>query len=67
MSSSDSPNVPVTRIRLRIPAGMKVSDVISRLEVTFEEEEPTGAEIRPDLSCCVDATIVSPVSTVSAR
>ncbi|WP_346622542.1 hypothetical protein [Blastococcus montanus] len=67
MSSSDSSNVPVTKIRLRIPSGMKVSDVISRLEVTFEEIEPTGAEIRPNLDCCVDATVISPVSTVNAR
>ena len=66
MSSSDSSNVPVTKIRLRIPSGMKVGEVISRLEITFEDVEPTGAEIRPDLSCCVDATVISPVSTVSA-
>jgi hypothetical protein len=71
------PNVPVTHIRLRIPRGVSPSEVISALEITFEDAPPPAAgatgeglgpapEIRPDLSCCVDASVISPFSTVSA-
>jgi hypothetical protein len=65
MEMTKEQNVPVTRIRLRIPKGMKVSDVISKLEITFEEVEPIGAEIKiTDMDmCCVDIPIVSPVSS----
>jgi hypothetical protein len=66
MEMTEEQNVPVTRIRLRIPKGMKVSDVISKLEITFEEVEPTGEEIKIGgcWECCVDAAVVSPISTV---
>jgi hypothetical protein len=66
MTVEEQKNTPVTHVRVRIPKGMKVSDVVSRLEISFEEIEPTGEEIGPNF-CCVDAVIVSPVSTVHNR
>jgi hypothetical protein len=58
---TEEQNVPVTRIRLRIPKGMKVNDFISRLEITFEEVEPISEELKigGDM-CCVDVPIISP-------
>lgn len=57
--------IPVTKIRFQIPRGMKVEDVISRLEISFEEVEPTGAEFNQDF-CCADVALIGPFSTVSA-
>lgn len=74
------PNVPVTHIRLLIPPGMSVSEVISAVDISFQEAPPAGEapppgaqetselgstpEIRPSV-CCVDAAVISSVSTVS--
>lgn len=58
------PKDQVTKIKILIPEGMTVEDVLKRLEITFEKSKVTGAEINQDY-CCVDVALVSPVSTVS--
>lgn len=64
----ESENVPVTHVRIQIPRGTKISDVLERLEISFEEVEPAKPlEFKPDVSCCVDVAVVSPVSTISNR
>jgi hypothetical protein len=55
---------PVTKIRIQVPKGTKVEDLVSKLEITFEEAKGSGIEFNSN-HCCVDASIVSPVSTVS--
>lgn len=55
----------ITKVRILIPKGMKVEDVIKNLQITFESVEPDPKEIKGDLSCCVDVAVVSPVSTVN--
>lgn len=55
---------PVTKIRIQIPKGAKIEDVVSRLEITFEEAKGGGAEFNKNI-CCADVSVVSPVSTVS--
>lgn len=57
-------NVPVTKVRLRIPRGMKVEEVLAKLEISFESVDPTGIELNKN-TCCVDVSIVSPVSTIA--
>ena len=67
MANQNNPNptVPVTRIRLRIPKGMKIEDVMSKLEISFESVDPSGLEFNQN-HCCVDVALVGPVSTISA-
>jgi hypothetical protein len=57
-------NIPLTRIRLRVPKGVKIEDVVSELKISFEEVDTTAAEINSN-TCCVDVALVSPVSTIS--
>lgn len=57
---------PVTKIRIQIPQGMSVEDVLSKLEVTFETAPEGGIEWNTNY-CCVDASVVGPFSTVSAN
>lgn len=54
----------VTKVKILVPKGKDLKDVISKLELTFEEVEPDPHEINQDV-CCVDVAVVSPVSTVS--
>ena len=58
-------STPVTKIRIQVPKGTRVEDLISKLEITFEETKASGIEFNTN-HCCVDASVVSPVSTVSA-
>ncbi|MEW5727966.1 MAG: hypothetical protein AB1918_09090 [Pseudomonadota bacterium] len=55
----------VTKLRIQIPRGMKVEELVEKIEVSFEVVEPNPNEIKVNLDCCVDATIVSPVSTIA--
>lgn len=56
--------VPVTRIRIQVPKGVRVDELVSKLELSFEEVSSSGAEINKDV-CCVDVAVVGPFSTVS--
>ncbi|MBQ0772027.1 hypothetical protein [Parasphingorhabdus sp.] len=56
---------PVTKIRIRVPRGMKVEDILSKLELSFEEVDTGGVELNSSY-CCVDVAVVGPVSTISA-
>ena len=58
--------VPVTKIRIQVPEGIKVEDLVSKLELSFEEVAPTGEEIGMHY-CCVDVAVVGPFSTISAK
>jgi hypothetical protein len=62
---ADDP-VPVTKIRVLVPKGKKIEEVMSKLEISFEEAADSGAEINTRF-CCVDASVVGPFSTVSRR
>lgn len=55
---------PVTKVRLRVPEGVKIEELISKLEISYEQVEPSSAEVNSNV-CCVDVSVVSPVSTVS--
>jgi hypothetical protein len=60
--------VPVTKVRILIPKGVALSEVISKLEISFVEAKPGEVEAQfASGHCCVDAAVVSPVSTVSDR
>ena len=61
---SDKKAVPLTKIRVQVPPGLKIEDIVSRLELSFEQKAPTGAEINQNY-CCVDVSVVGPFSTVS--
>ena len=50
------PNIPVTRLRIQIPRGMRIEDVLNKLEINFEAIESEGRELgRP--TCCQDAVV----------
>jgi sulfopyruvate decarboxylase TPP-binding subunit len=51
------PNIPVTRIRLQIPRGMRIEDVLSKLEISFETVEPDDEELARHM-CCQDAVVL---------
>jgi hypothetical protein len=55
-------STPVTKIRIQVPKGTKVQDLISKLEISFEEAKSGGIEFTKG-ECCVDVAIVSPAST----
>jgi len=59
----------VTKLRLQIPKGMKVEDLVQKLEISFEAAEAphTGAATARwnENYCCVDAAVVGPFSTIS--
>ena len=58
--------VPVTKLRILIPKGMSARQVIRKLEISFEEVKPAAVEGQfVSGHCCVDAVVVSPVSTIS--
>ena len=56
---------PVTKLRIQVPRGAKVEDILSKLEISFEEAPDDGTEINTSY-CCVDVSVVGPFSTVSA-
>jgi len=56
--------IPLTKIRIQVPPGAKIEDIVSRLELSFEEKAPTGQEINKNY-CCVDVAVVGPFSSVS--
>jgi hypothetical protein len=58
------PIVPLTKIRIQVPKGVKIEEIVSNLQLSFEEVAQTGAEINKDY-CCVDVSVVGPFSTVS--
>ena len=63
--ASDESVVPVTKIRIQIPAGAKIEDVLSKLEITFEE---AGSDVEGQFNqdtCCVDVAVLSPISTIA--
>jgi hypothetical protein len=51
------PNIPVTRIRLQIPRGMPIEDVLSKLEISFETVEPEDQQLARHM-CCQDAVVL---------
>jgi hypothetical protein len=55
---------PVTKVRIQVPKGTKIEDLISKLEITFEQASGSGIEFNSG-HCCVDVSVVSPVSTIS--
>lgn len=62
---ADKPKpVPVTRIRIQVPKGVKVNELVSKLELSFEEVASGGAEFNKDV-CCVDVAVVGPYSTIA--
>lgn len=61
---ADDKKQQVTKIKILVPKGKSVEDVLSKLELSFEQVEPDPHEINQDV-CCVDVALVSPVSTVS--
>ena len=60
------PIVPLTKIRIQVPKGVKIEDIVSNLQLSFEEVTQTGAEFNSN-HCCVDVAVVGPFSTVSNR
>jgi hypothetical protein len=55
----------VTKLRIQIPRGMKIEDVIDKLEVSFEPATGAAAPHINSNFCCVDAAVAGPFSTVS--
>lgn len=58
------PVIPLTKIRIQVPKGVKIEEIVSNLQLSFEEVAQSGAEINKDY-CCVDVAVVGPFSTVS--
>ena len=70
MTNDEASIVPVTKLRIRIPKGMPVTEAIRRLEISFEEVEPADVEGQQKIGdsiwgCCVDAAIATSVYVVS--
>jgi hypothetical protein len=62
---ADKPKV--TKLRLQIPKGMKIEDVVNRLEISFEPA--AGGAAAPHFNenyCCVDVAVAGPFSSISA-
>jgi hypothetical protein len=60
--------VPLTKVRIQIPKGASIKDVLGKLEITFEEKAASDVEGQfNENHCCVDVAVVSPVSTVSRK
>ena len=57
---------PVTKLRIQVPRGTKVEDLISKLEISFEPAPDSAAQINTGV-CCVDVSVVGPFSAVSNR
>lgn len=55
----------VTKLRLQIPKGMKIEDVVNRLEISFEPSTSAAAPHFNVNYCCVDAAVVGPFSSIS--
>jgi len=53
------PNIPVTRLRLQIPRGLRAEDVLSKIEISFETIEASGEELTEDIAsrCCQDCIV----------
>ena len=54
----------VTKLRVQIPRGMKVEDVVQKLEISFEPTQGSSAHINTNF-CCVDVAVAGPFSTIS--
>lgn len=65
-SKPTKPVVPLTKIRIQVPKGVKIEEIVSNLQLSFEEVAQDGAEFNKDY-CCVDVAVVGPFSTVSRR
>jgi len=50
--------------RITIPEGQTIEDIMARLELSVNEAEMVAGGINQNY-CCVDASVVSPFSTVS--
>lgn len=59
--------VPTTKIRFALPAGMTPEEALKKIEFHFHTVEGDPNAFKPDISCCVDVTVVSPVSTVGKQ
>jgi hypothetical protein len=57
-------NVPVTKVRIQVPRGMKIEDVFSSLELSFEDAPDSGIEFNTSY-CCVDVAVAGPFSTIA--
>lgn len=57
-------NAPVTKIRIQVPRGTKVEDILSKLEISFEQASDSGIEFNTSY-CCVDVAVAGPFSTIA--
>lgn len=55
---------PVTTPRVSVPEGETIEDIMARLEISIKETELVVGGWNTNY-CCVDASVVSPFSTVS--
>jgi hypothetical protein len=58
---------PVTKIRIQVPKGTKVEDVLKGLELTFEPAEDSAAQFNTTNFCCVDVAVVGPFATIASN
>lgn len=66
MAKKNGAMVPVTKVRILIPPGASLQDIMGKLEISFQKAEPADVEGQFNQNtCCVDVAVVSPVSTVN--
>ena len=55
----------VTKLRVQIPRGMKVEDVVQKLEISFEPAQGASPHFNTGNYCCVDVAVAGPFASIS--